>query len=56
MHIYKIYKIWFELVLWYINNWKSFNLEFFLYIGGSLNKFPAFYRVGTFIDSTHRKL
>ena len=23
---------------------------------GSLNKFPDFFRMGTFIDSTHRKL
>ena len=26
------------------------------YIGGSLNKFPDFFRMGTFIDSTHMKL
>ena len=25
-------------------------------IRGSLNKFPDFYRMGTFIDSTHMKL
>ena len=26
------------------------------YIQGSLNKFPVFFRMGTFIDSTHMKL
>ena len=26
------------------------------YIRGSLNKFPDFFRMGTFIDSTHMKL
>ena len=25
------------------------------YIEGSLNKFPEFFRMGTFIDSTHMK-
>ena len=28
----------------------------FLYIQGSLNKFPDFFQMGTFIDSTHMKL
>ena len=28
----------------------------FLNIQGSLNKFPDFFRMGTFIDSTHMKL
>ena len=27
-----------------------------IYIRGSLNKFPDFFRVGTFNDSTHMKL
>ena len=27
-----------------------------VYIRGSLNKFPDFFRMGTFIDSTHMKL
>ena len=27
-----------------------------VYIQGSLNKFPDFFRMGTFIDSTHMKL
>ena len=27
-----------------------------LYIRGSLNKFPDFFRMATFIDSTHMKL
>ena len=27
-----------------------------IYIRGSLNKFPDFFRVGTFIDSTYMKL
>ena len=26
------------------------------YIRGSLNKFPDFFRMGTFIDSTHMRL
>ena len=28
----------------------------YLNIRGSLNKFPDFFRMGTFIDSTHMKL
>ena len=31
-------------------------LYFYLYIQGSLNKFPDFFHMGTFIDSTHMKL
>ena len=27
----------------------------YIYIRGSLNKFPDFFRMGTFIDSTHMK-
>ena len=27
-----------------------------LYVRGSLNKFPDFFRMGTFIDITHMKL
>ena len=27
-----------------------------MYIRGSLNNFPDFFRMGTFIDSTHMKL
>ena len=27
-----------------------------IYVRGSLNKFPDFFRTGTFIDSTHMKL
>ena len=27
-----------------------------MYLQGSLNKFPDFFRMGTFIDSTHMKL
>ena len=27
----------------------------YIYIQGSLNKFPDFFHMGTFIDSTHRK-
>ena len=37
-----------------------YNLNLFLYlcqhIQGSINKFPDFFRMGTFIDSTHMKL
>ena len=28
----------------------------YIYIQESLNKFPDFFRIGTFIDSTHMKL
>ena len=28
----------------------------YIYIRGSLNKFPDFFRVGNYIDSTHMKL
>ena len=28
----------------------------YIYIQGSLNKFPDFFHMGTFIDSTHMKL
>ena len=28
----------------------------YIYIRGSLDKFPDFFRMGTFIDSTHMKL
>ena len=28
----------------------------YIYIRGSFNKFPDFFRMGTFIDSTHMKL
>ena len=28
----------------------------YIYIWDSLNKFPDFFRLGTFIDSTHMKL
>ena len=46
-------------------SWKLLWLKFYLYIiyeihfimvRGSLNKFPDFFRMGTFIDSTHIKL
>ena len=32
------------------------DIYIYIYIGGSLNKFPDFFRMGTFIDSTHMKL
>ena len=37
---------------------KKFRLNLFFkpYIRGSSNKLPDFFRMGTFIDSTHRKL
>ena len=28
----------------------------YMYIGGAYDKFPDFFRMGTFIDSTHMKL
>ena len=33
-----------------------FIIYIYIYIRGSLNKFPDFFRMGTFIDSTHMKL
>ena len=33
-----------------------YNIDTYIYIQGSLNKFPNFFRMGTFIDSTHMKL
>ena len=27
-----------------------------MYVGGAINKFPDFFRMGTVIDSTHMKL
>ena len=34
------------------------DIEFilYIYIQGAHNKFPDFFRIGTFIDSTHMKL
>ena len=34
--------------------WHDFNMN--PYIRGSLNKFPDFFHMGTFIDSTHMKM
>ena len=34
---------------------KKVNVQSF-YLRGSLNKFPDFFRMGTFIDGTHMKL
>ena len=31
-------------------------MSVYILIRGSLNKFPDFFRMGTFIDSTHMKL
>ena len=39
-----------------VQNLKYLSLTFILSIRGSLNKFPDFFRMGTFIDSTHMKL
>ena len=41
-------KLWFNLTEYY--------LYIYIYIRGSLDKFPDFFRTGTFIDSTHMKL
>ena len=43
-------------VLWHINPCRLFNAKSSFYIRGSLNKFPDFFRMDTFIDSTHMKL
>ena len=32
------------------------NVHTHTYVQGSLNKFPDFFRMGAFIDSTHMKL
>ena len=43
----------------YKNKWISLFKYIFEFIPaprGSLNKFPDFFRIGTFIDSTHMKL
>ena len=36
--------------------WIYIYIYIYIYIWGSLNKFPDFFRIGTFIDSTHMKL
>ena len=38
------------------NIYLNFFLIWFIVLQGSLNKFPDFFRMGTFIDSTHMKL
>ena len=40
----------------YIYIYECVKLFVCVYIRGSLNKFPDFFRMGTFIDSTHIKL
>ena len=35
---------------------RSIALNIYVYIRGSLNKLPDFFRMGTFIDSTRMKL
>ena len=39
-----------------MQNIHIYNIYIYIYIGGSLNMFPDFFRLGTFIDSTHMKL
>ena len=67
IHIYEIYLIWFVLV-WF--SWVELNgisriVGYFmpnpvdkriLNVRGSLKKFPKFFCLGTFIDSTHMTL
>ena len=36
--------------------YKLYLFNIYIYIRGSLNKFPDFFPMGTFIDSTHMKL
>ena len=43
-------------VLWDIRPCTLFNIKSSLYIGGAYDKFPDFFHMGTFIDSTHMKL
>ena len=40
----------------HISIYLSIYLSFNIFIRGSLNKFPDFFRMATFIDSTHMKL
>ena len=40
----------------YESCWLYIYIYIYIYIRGSLNKFPDFFRMGTFIDSTHMKL
>ena len=40
----------------YITTSKPRYIYIYIYIRGSLNKFLDFFRIGTFIDSTHMKL
>ena len=46
----------FLLFYWKPKEIYSFLRQVLCNIGGSLNKFPDFVRMGTFIDSTHMKL
>ena len=53
--------IWEVLLLSFGRHWcwltnSIFILNIFINVRGSLNKFPDFFRMGTFIDSTHMKL
>ena len=58
-----IYKMCLKSCIWYIHK-KDLALkdqqwvigDQTILIRGSLNKFPDFFRMGTFIDSTHMKL
>ena len=54
LNIYDL--VWFGLVLWHINHCRLFNAKSSLFIQGIHNKFPGFFHMGTFIDSTHMKL
>ena len=40
----------------YIHAYLHTYVYIYIYIRGSLNKFPDFFRIGAFIDSTHMKL
>ena len=52
IYIY-IYNLWYYIVLYDVLYIITQN---YTYIRGSLNKFPDFFRMGTFLDSIHMKL
>ena len=40
----------------YIYGYICMYIYIYIYLRGACNKFPDFFRMGTFIDSTHMKL
>ena len=57
MKMYLLYIIQFINIYHYIKSWRFiYDFNWFKDVRGSLNKFPDFFRMGTFIDSTHMNL